>query len=422
MKSEASQEDERLASLAIILPLAVTGFVIAAGCWTLFAVAGIHIRAEFSLSNLQFGLLLAMGMAVSALLAVPAGLAARKFGARRIMLLCLAGLATCMVLLLTTDTYTGYLVAASGLGLAGGFYSAGMQFVTSNCQPRRLGLVLGVFGAGVTGAGFTYYLVPLFHEAFSWHGVPLAYLIVLLLVLALLLLLTDPEDAVADRQSEPSITLLFERFKQQGIWQLGVYFGVVAGSFFALALWLPGYFSSQFELQVESGARLAQWFVIPGALAQILGGGLADRFGSSGVISRSLFTGLVALVVLSYPPMTLFVQGVETTIKIEYALPMSVEGLFVVILGTALGCAMGSLQRMVIIESRQNAALVAGLLLVSACSVAFLLPVIFGAVNHWVGVRSAVFMILFLLLCICQIMFARFSRLHERQALLHPGI
>ncbi|SHK25256.1 MFS transporter, NNP family, nitrate/nitrite transporter [Marinobacter antarcticus] len=422
MKSEADLEDERLASLAVVLPLAVTGFVIAAGCWTLFAVAGIHLRAELSLSDLQFGLLLAMPMAVSALLAVPAGLAARKFGARRIMLICLAGLAACMVILLTTDTFPGYLLAAGGLGLAGGFYSAGLQFVTSNCQRHRLGLVLGVFGAGVTGAGFTYYLVPLFHEAFSWQGVPLAYLIVLVLVIALLLLLTDPEDAVADSETEISTRIMFGRFRQQGIWQLGAYFGVVAGSFFALALWLPDYLSAQFDLQVESGARLAQWFIIPGALAQILGGGLSDRYGSPRVISRSLLIGLVALMVLSYPPMTLFIRGVETTIKVEFALPMNVESIFVVVLGMALGCAMGSLQRMVIIESRQNIAFVAGLLLVCACSVAFLLPVIFGAVNHWLGVRSAVFMILFLLLGLCQFLFARFSRCHERLALLQPGI
>lgn len=422
MGSEADREDERLASLAVVLPLAVTGFVIAAGCWTLFAVAGIHLRSELNLSNLQFGLLLAMPMAVSALLAVPAGLAARKFGARRIMLICLAGLAVCMVILLTTDTFPGYLLAAGGLGLAGGFYSAGLQFVTTNCQRYQLGFVLGVFGAGVTGAGFTYYLVPLFHEAFSWHGAPLAYLIVLLLVLALLLLLTDPEDAVADPQTETSIKVLFGRFRQQGTWQLCAYFGVIAGSFFALALWLPDYLSSQFDLQVGSGARLAQWFIIPGALAQILGGGLSDRYGSPRVISRSLLISLVALVVLSYPPMTLFIRGVETTIKIEFALPVNVESIFVVILGIALGCAMGSLQRMVIIESRHNAAFVAGLLLVSACSVAFLLPVVFGAVNHWLGVRSAVFMILFFLLFFCQFMFSRFSRRHERQTLLQTGI
>lgn len=422
MKSEAVQEDERLATLAVILPLAVTGLVIAAGCWTLFAVAGIHVRAELGLSNLQFGLLLAMPMAVSAIIAVPAGLAAHRFGARRIMLICLAGLGLCMVILLLTNTFPGYLVAAGGLGLAGGFYSAGLQFVTSHSRQNRLGLVLGVFGAGVTGAGFTYYLVPLFHEAFSWHGVPLAYLIVLVVVISLFLLLTDPEDPVTEPDIGIPVNIVFERFSQQGVWQLAVYFGVIAGSFFALALWFPDYLSSQFGLQVESGAKLAQWFIIPGALAQILGGWLSDRYGSPRVIGRSVFTGLMALLFLSYPPMTLFIRGMDTVIRVEFALPLYAEIIFIVVLGIALGCAMGSLQRMAVIESRRSAAFVAGLLLLSACSVAFLLPVVFGAANHWVGIRSTVFMILFVLLCGFQIMFSRFSRNHERQSLLQPGI
>ena len=422
MQSEADQADERLASLAVVLPLAMAGFVIAAGCWTLFAVAGVHLRSELDLGNLQFGFLLAMPMAVSAALAVPAGLAAQKFGARRVMLICLAGLAGCMVILLSTDTFPGYLVAAGGLGLAGGFYSAGLQFVTSHCESQRLGLVLGVFGAGVTGAGFNYYLVPLFHEAFSWHGVPLAYLIVLVLVIALLLMLTDPEDAEADPAAETSVRVLLRQMRRRRAWQLCAYFGVVAGSFFALALWLPDYLSAQFQLPVDSGARLAQWFVIPGALAQIAGGGLSDRFGSARVVSRALMVCLVALFLLSYPPMTLFIQGVDATIRVEFALPMPVEGFFIVTLGLAMGCTMASLQRLVIIENRPVAAFVAGLLLVGACSVAFVLPVIFSSVNHWLGVRSAVFMIIFLLLIGCLFLFARESRRHERESLLHPGI
>lgn len=422
MKSETDRADDRLASLAVVLPLAVAGFVVAAGCWTLFAVAGVHLRSELALSDLQFGFLLAMPMAVGAALAVPAGLAAQKFGARRIMLSCLAGLAACMVILLTTDTFPGYLIAAGGLGLAGGFYSAGLQFVTGHCESRRLGLVLGMFGAGVTGAGFNYYLVPLFHEAFSWHGVPLAYLIVLVLVLALLVMLTDPEDAEADPTAETSVRVLLQRMQTKRAGQLCGYFGVVAGSFFALALWLPDYLSSQFDLSVDSGARLAQWFVIPGALAQIVGGGFSDRFGSARVVTRALMVCLIALFVLSYPPMTLFIQGIDTTIRVEFALPMQVEGVFVVTLGLAMGCTMGSLQRLVIVENRSVAALVAGLLLVSACSVAFVLPVIFSSVNHWLGIRSAVFMILFLLLLGCLFLFAQESRRHEREHLLHPGI
>lgn len=422
MISERESVDERLASLAVVLPLAMVGFVVAAGCWTLFAVAGVHLRLELGLSDLQFGLLLAMPMAVSAALAIPSGLAAQKFGARRVMLVCLAGLAVCMLILLTTDTFPGYLLAAGGLGLAGGFYSAGLQFVTGHCESQRLGLVLGVFGAGVTGAGFNYYLVPLFHEAFSWHGVPLAYLIVLVLIIALLLLLTEPEDAEADPLAETSVRVLLQRMRRKRAGQLCAYFGVVAGSFFALALWLPDYLSAQFGLSVDAGARLAQWFVVPGALAQMAGGYLADRFGSARVVSRALLVCLVSLFVLSYPPMTLFIQGVNQTIQVEFALPLPLEGLFVVLLGLALGCTMGSLQRLVIIENRPVAAFVAGLLLVSAFSVAFVLPVIFSGVNYWLGIRSAVFMILFLLLVSCLFLFARESRRHERQSLLHPGV
>lgn len=422
MLNQSEQYQDRLALLAVILPLAVTGFVVAAGCWTLFAVAGVHLRAELALTSVQFGILLAVPMAVSALLAIPAGLAAQRYGARSVMLWCLIGLAFCMALLLVTDSFYGYLIVASGLGLAGGFYSAGLQFVISHCGVRRLGLVLGIFGAGVTGAGFTYYLVPLFHSAFSWQGVPLAYLIVLLLVIALLVMLTGEEgaDVCERRDSSPAQLLLLIRHGRN--LPLCLYFGVVAGSFFALALWLPDFFSAQFRLQLDAGAELAQWFVIPGALAQIVGGGLSDRFGSGKVATRSLVGCLASLAVLSYPPMTLFVHGVDATIEIEFALPLMVEGGLVVVLGVAMGCAMGSLQRMVILANRSEAALFAGVLLVSACSMAFVLPVLFGAVNQWLGIRTAVFMILFLLLSGSLLLFSRDTRRDERKTLLHPGI
>lgn len=421
MHSQSDQDQDRLASLAVILPLALTGFVVAAGCWTLFAVAGVHLRADLGLNSLQFGVLLAMPMAVSALLAVPAGLAAQRYGAREVMLLCLAGLAVCMGILLLTDTYVGYLIAAAGLGLAGGLYAAGLQFVISHCQTRRLGLVLGVFGAGVTGAGFNYYLVPLFHQAFSWQGVPLAYLITLLLVIALLLMLTDSSEESGESR-ERTVSQILAVVRKGHNLPLCLYFGVVAGSFFALALWLPDFLSGQFGLSLDAGARLAQWFVIPGAIAQVAGGALADRFSSSRVASRALAGCLLSLLVLSYPPMTLFITGVEEVLVVEFALPVSLESGLVVALGIAMGTAMGSLQRMVILANRQEAALFAGVLLVSASAVAFVLPVVFGAVNQWLGVRTAVFMILFLLLSFSLLLFARHTRREERSMFLHPGI
>ncbi|KPP98793.1 nitrate/nitrite transporter [Marinobacter sp. HL-58] len=410
MQLSSMDDNDRLTSLAVVLPLAVVGFVISAGCWTIFAVAGAHLRNALALGSLEFGLLLAMPMAAGALLAVPAGIAAQKSGARRIMIACLFGLAVCMALLLVVETLTGYLLVAAGLGLAGGFYSAGLQFVTCHASARHMGLVLGIFGAGVTGAGLNYYLVPLIMQAFSWEGVPLAYLIVLLLVASLLLLLTEDSDARGDPDVETSARALLRRLDSPRVWRQYLYFGVVAGSFFSLALWLPDFMSSRFLLTMETGARLALWFVIPGALAQIAGGGLSDRYGAGPVVVRSLGGSLVALFVLSYPPMTLFVQGIESVIAVEVALPLFLEAFFIVLLGIALGSAMGGLQRLVIGENREAAAFAAGLLLFTACLVAFLLPVLFGAVIHWVGVGTAMFMILFLLLAASLLYFAHDNR------------
>lgn len=417
----ADPEDDKIASLAVILPLALSGFVIASGCWTLFAVAGVHLRRDLDLSGFQFGLLLSVPMAVGAILAVPAGLASVRFGARRVMLLCLLGLALCMAAMLVANSYPSYLAAAAGLGLAGGLYSAGLQFVTGHSSGRHLGLVLGVFGAGVTGVGLNYYLVPLVHEGFTWQMVPAVYLSALLLVLMLLSLLTS-EERTPTPEANLSVGNIVARLKQRRHWAPYLYFGAIAGSFFALALWLPDYLAGQNRLAVEAAAHLALWFVVPGALTQVAGGALSDRFGSVRVVMRSLVVALLALFILSYPSMKLIIQGVDSLIELHYRLPLPLTRGLIVLLGMALGCGMGAMQHLVIVEDRRLAAFSAGLLLLSACSVAFLLPLVFSLVSYWPGIRSTVFMVLFLVLSGCLFLFARNRRNMERKYLLQPGI
>ena len=275
--------------------------------------------------------------------------------------------------------------------------------------------------AGITGFGGSYYLAPRVLEAFSWSAVPLAYLIMISLILALMVLLTSSERDIGSLAPYPRHGV-WRRLRGRGLWQGAAWFGAVAGSFLALALWLPEYLVSEYHLPMESGAGMAQWFVVPGALAQIPGGFLADRFGSARVVMRSLMVCVLMLFVLSYPPMTLFIQGTTHTIQLELALPPGLAIGLIVTLGVAMGFAMAGLQRLVVSQNREFAALAGGILLVSACSVAFALPLVFGVVYAWVGVRSAVFMIVFMLFSISHFLFARSARRYERKALLHPGI
>lgn len=402
---DVAEQDERLISLVVVLPLAVMGFVVAAASWTLFAVAGLYLRDSLALSNLQLGLLLATPMATGGLMAVPAGLAAQRYGARRVMLGCLIGLAVCMLVLMLADSFTGYLLVAGGLGLAGCYYSAGQQFVTFHAPARHMGLALGIFGSGIAGVGLSYYLVPLTLAAFSWQTVPLAYLIVLTLVILLLVLLTDDSDARMDHDTTPISQLALATLKRPGVWLLCFYFGSVAGGFYSLTLWLPDVLTGQLTLTVAGGASLAIWFVIPGALCQIAGGALADRYGTDPVIRYGLLAGLGALLLLSLPA---FAELLHQPVP-DYG--QLLDLMLVVWLGGALGCTTGGLLRRMADDHPRATAFVAGILLQSACVVAFWLPVVFGAVHDWLQVGGAVFVMLFLLLLACWLMFAWHDRL-----------
>src|SRR5690554_3313711 len=94
------QDDEELASLAVVLPLALAGFVVAAGSRTLLPMYSMQVKVQPAPSRAQFGALRAAPRAVSALLASPASLCATLLGARTVMLFSRAGQALCMALLL----------------------------------------------------------------------------------------------------------------------------------------------------------------------------------------------------------------------------------------------------------------------------------------------------------------------------------
>lgn len=178
-------QDEAASSLMVTLPLVWAGFVVASGCWTLFAT----LMAQRSLA----GLLLVIAMMASALMAVPMRKITGRYCSRRLMLLCLAGLASAMAVLWWADSITGYLMVATGLGLAGGCYTASLRFLAAGFPAGRWGVVLGLFGAAVVGVAFNVAMVSVLEAAFSWRAVPVAYLIILLLLMVLTWVLTDAD-------------------------------------------------------------------------------------------------------------------------------------------------------------------------------------------------------------------------------------
>lgn len=404
------------ASLSVVLPLAFVAVFMAFACWTLLAVMGVHMKQMLGLSSTGFGLLLATPILAGGLLAVPMGYLIEARGGRWVILGCLAGLSLVLAALMLMQSYLGLLFVATGLGLSGGLFISGLHYVVSHSATHRMGVAMGCCGAGVIGAGFSYLAVPLIHEAFRWQIAPMAYILILGITMALVYLLTDPEDL-----SEPDP---FESSEPgSDLWPglLGSFclsYSVLFGGFVALALWLPDYLSAQHELSLKKAAGLAILFIVPGALAQIPGGWLADRLGPQRIIRWTLVISLALLLVLSYPPMHLAVTGVEQVYLVEFRLPVSVVVAMLMLLSTAMGLGLGGLLRQLYDYFPQHVGIAGGFMLLAACLLTFALPLLFGLGNDLVGIRSIAFMLLFVVTGLALVVSECTARSEERRVLL----
>ena len=103
------------------LGLSTFAFVICFAVWTIFAIIGIQIREQLSLTETQFGLLIGMPVLTGSLVRIVLGVLTDRLGGRVVSTLTMLAAALATFLLGWAQTYTQMLLAALGVGL-GGFF------------------------------------------------------------------------------------------------------------------------------------------------------------------------------------------------------------------------------------------------------------------------------------------------------------
>ena len=64
-----------------------------------------------------------------------------------------------------------FLLAALGVGIAGGSFAVGVAYVSRWYPTEKQGTALGIFGAGNVGAAVTKFLAPFVLVAYGWQTV-----------------------------------------------------------------------------------------------------------------------------------------------------------------------------------------------------------------------------------------------------------
>ena len=227
----------------IALGMSTAAFTVCFAAWTIFSILGIQIQKDLGLNETQFGLLVATPILTGSLIRLVLGIWTDQLGGRRMQLLVMLAAAAATFLLSYAKTYPQFLLAALGVGIAGGAFAVGVTYVSKFFPAERQGTALGIFGAGNVGAAVTKFLAPAVMLAMGWEAVARIWAGGLVVMALLFFLTTRDEPDLAERRARgvPPRPFMaqFAPLRNVQVWRFSLYYFFVFGAFVGLSLWLP---------------------------------------------------------------------------------------------------------------------------------------------------------------------------------------
>ena len=372
--------------------------------WTMFSIIGLGVKEDLGFSETEFGLLIGTPILTGSLSRLFLGIWADQFGGRRVFAIVMLLAAAAAFLTSFADSYFEILVAALMVGLAGGSFSVGVAYVSKFYPPESQGTVLGIFGAGNVGAAVTKFLAPFVMVAMGWPAVAQIWAAALAVMAILYLLLTreDPEAAKRKREGSkaPSMRKQMEVLKNVQVWRFSLYYFFVFGAFVALALWLPRYLIGVYGLDVKTAGMLAAFYSVPASIFRIYGGRLSDRYGARAVMYWTLGISVLCTFMLSYPPTTYLIEGVDGVIRFRTAMGLVPFLVVMFVLGFFMSLGKAAVYKHIPVYYPNHVGAVGGLVGMIGGLGGFVLPIAFGALNDLTGIWTSCFALLFLLVAV----------------------
>ena len=283
--------------------ISTLAFTLCFAVWTIFSIIGVRIKQQLGLSETQFGLLIGTPILTGSLVRLVLGIWTVRYGGRLVYTTTMIVAAIATLLLSYAKTYPEMLLAALGVGLAGGSFAVGIAYVSPFFPPKKQGTVLGIFGAGNVGAAVTKFLAPLVLLAWGWPAVPQIWALVLA-IMAAVFWFSAPKDPAPRTARRYSFLQELAPLRKLQVWRFSLYYFFAFGGFVALALWLPRYLVGVYHFDLETAGMVAAVYSIPGSIFRAFGGYMSDRIGARAVMYATLAVTAVACLILSLPAIT----------------------------------------------------------------------------------------------------------------------
>lgn len=400
--------------------LSTVAFTVCFAVWTIFSIIGVRIKSELGLNDTQFGLLVATPILTGSLSRIFLGIWTDQYGGRAVYTATMVLAAASTFLLSYAKTYEWILIAALGVGLAGGSFAVGIAYVSRWFPKEKQGTALGIFGAGNVGAAVTKFLAPFVMVAYGWTSVAQVWALVLLLMAAVFWFFTEDDPVLKERRlrgERPHSTLMeLDPLKRLQVWRFSLYYFFVFGAFVALALWLPRYLIGVYGLEITTAGMLAAFYSVPASVFRAYGGHLSDKIGARKVMYWTFGVSALCTFMLSYPNTDYVIHGIRGPITFSTSMGLVPFVILVFVLGFFMSLGKAAVYKHIPVYYPDHVGSVGGIVGLVGGLGGFILPILFGVMLDLTGVWTSCFMLLFVIVSLA-LAWMHFAILHmERTA------
>ncbi len=393
---ESSPRDQSTA-----LWMSTIAFTICFAVWTIFSIIGIQIKNDLGLNETQFGLLVGTPILTGSLVRIFLGIWTDQYGGRLVYTFTMLAAAVATWLLTYATTYPQMLIAALGIGVAGGAFAVGVAYVSRWYPTEKQGTALGIFGAGNVGAAVTKFIAPFVLVAYGWHAVAQVWAVAIALMAVVFWFTTSDDPVLQARRSRgdkpKSIWRELDALKNVQVWRFSIYYFFVFGAFVALALWLPRYLIGVYGVSIEAAGMLGAAYSIPASIFRAYGGHLSDKYGARRVMYWTFTISVIVTFLLSYPPTQYTIKGISGPISFQMETGVVTFTTLVFVLGFFMSLGKAAVYKHIPVYYPNNVGAVGGLVGMIGGLGGFVLPIAFGVLNDLTGIWTSCFMLLFVL-------------------------
>ena len=377
-------------------------FTVCFAVWTIFSIIGVRIKQELGLNETEFGLLVGTPILTGSLVRMVLGIWTDRYGGRLVYTATMLAAAVATFLLAFAHTYGQMLIAALGVGLAGGAFAVGVAYVSRFFPAGKQGTALGIFGVGNVGAAVTKFLAPFVLLAWGWQSVAQIWAAALVVMAVVFWFTTGDDPVIRERRAGKvapprSFWQEFAPLKNLQVWRFAFYYFFAFGAFVALSLWLPRYLIGVYGFGLATAGMIGAAYSIPASIFRAYGGVLSDRIGARTVLYWTFAVSAVATLILSLPPADYVVHGTSGPIAFHFAIGPVAFIAVASILGFFMSLGKAAVYKHIPAYYPGSVGAVGGLVGMIGGLGGFVLPIAFGALNDLTGLWSSCFMLLFVI-------------------------